>query len=323
MSVVTATYTFVGKGEDFGPRSDGMVTLHTTESPYNKLTVADAITLAKWQDRDDILGSYGRLICIDGVLRTVPDDHASGGINPSSTYFKPRSWLYDFMPREEVLNPNYFTLNLAAMGRKDYFDANGWPPEIIDGFARSIIEEEKRIGRGVVVTNHSDFQTNRSDAGQICIDLVLKRYGQLIANPEEDMTWVNAVRWYKTPQLVTFRAGTSYRLTPTLDDTGIYVAPADERRTVIGEVDGLDFGAGPLWLVIPGDNGVAKVAHSQDARDGIALGDTTALQTALDSANTRTAKVKTESAVAMRKAAQANRDLATSEEAAANYIEKL
>ena len=324
MSVVTATYTFTGKGEDFGPRADGIVTLHTTEvTDPLKTTVRDALALARWQDRDDILGSYGRLICTDGVVRTVPDDHASGGINPSSEYFKPRTWLYDFLPREEVHNPNYFTLNLAAMGRKEYFDANGWPARIIDGFARSVIEEEKRIGRGVVVTNHADFQPgNRSDAGQICIDLVLKRYGQLIASPEEDdVTWVNQVAWYKAPVLVTFRPETTYRLNPDLDDAGSYRSGLTEQRVVYGEVNGVDFGAGPKWLVIPGDGGVPKVAHSQDEVARVPLGDSTALQAALDSANTRTATVKTTAASFIRKLGKANTDLATGAEAGAQSIE--
>lgn len=284
MSAITAVYTFSGVGEDFGPRADGIVTLHTTESVATRNTVADARLVAAWQDRSDILGSYNRLICTDGILSTVPDDHASGGMNPSSNGFKPRAWLYDFLDADEIANPNYFSLQLAAVGQKAYFDANGWPPQIIDGMARSIIDEERRIKRGVVVTNHADFQPppNRSDAGQICIDLVMARYAQLKALPdtaqEDEMTWVNQVAWYKTPVLVTFRPGTTYRLTPTLDDTGIYVSGVEEKRTVIGEVNGVDFGAGPKWLVIPGDGGVPKVAHSQDETARVPLADVTALQ---------------------------------------------
>ena len=182
MTVVTATYRFSGVGEDFGPRASGMVTLHTTEpSDPLKTTVWDALALARWQDRDDTVGSYNRLICSDGVVSTVPDHHASGGINPSSAGFKPRAWLYDMVDAGEIRNPNYFTLNLSAMGRKAHFDANGWPDRIIDGFARSIIEEEKRIGRRVVITQHADFQPppNRSDVGDIATALVKARYAVL------------------------------------------------------------------------------------------------------------------------------------------------
>lgn len=182
MSAITHTYTFTGKGEDFGPRADGMVTLHTFEpTDPLKTTIRDAIAGAKWQDRDDILGSYNRIVCTDGVLSTVPDHRASGGINPGSADWAPRAWLYQYLDADEIANPNYFTLNLCAMGRRAYFDSNGWPPAIIDGFARSILDEERRIGRSVVVTNHADFQRNRSDAGSIAIDLVMKRYAQLKA----------------------------------------------------------------------------------------------------------------------------------------------
>lgn len=182
MTVITARYTFSGVGEDFGPRADGIVTLHTTEpTDPLKTTVRDGLALARWQDADSVAGSYNRLICTDGVVSTVPDDHASGGINPSSSGFRPRAWLYDVLDADEVRNPNYFTLNLAAMGRKAHFNTYGWPTRIIDGFARSIIEEEQRIGRNVVVTQHADFQPppNRSDAGDIAIALVKLRYAEL------------------------------------------------------------------------------------------------------------------------------------------------
>jgi hypothetical protein len=179
VSVVTHTYRFSGLGEDFGPRASGIVTLHTWEGPYNALTVADGIELLKWQDDGTVLGSYNRVCCVDGVISAVPDDHASGGINPGSRAWAPKAWLYNFLDADEIANPNFFTLNLVALGSKAWFDANEWPPQIIDGFARSIIEEEKRIGGPVVVTNHSDFQTNRSDAGQKAMDLTMARYAEL------------------------------------------------------------------------------------------------------------------------------------------------
>lgn len=271
--MIRTTFRFTGAGEDFGPRADGLITAHSTQSPYNKLTVADAIVLARWQDRADVAGSYNDLICIDGILECMPPSHASGGINPASASFVPEPWLYDLMSREMVHNPNYFTRNVSFMGDCDWFDANGWPPQMIDNFVTVMLEEEARIGSRTILTDHEDFQLNRHDAGPIANALIRKRYAERTAQ-EDDMTWVNNVRWYKTPALVTFRPGTSYRLAPDLDDTGVYVSTANEQRTVIGEVDGLDFGVGPLWLVIPGDGGVAKVAHSQDEVSRTAFGAT-------------------------------------------------
>lgn len=190
MSVVTQRYTFSGSGEDFGPRKGaGIIILHTFENsdPF-KNTMRDALAGAIWQDRNDVLGSYNRLIAVDGVLGCVPDDRISGGVNPGSIYFKPRPWLYEHLPPHVVRDPNSYALQLCAMGQKAYYDTNGWPPPIIDGYARSIIEEEQRIGHGVVVANHADFQPppGRYDAGQIAVDLVMKRYEELTRS-EDDM----------------------------------------------------------------------------------------------------------------------------------------
>lgn len=180
MTAITHTYLLTGADEDFGPRRGGLVILHTTESSPTRNTIQDAMIVAKWQDRSDVLGSYNRLIATDGVLSTVPDNRASGGVNPGSAYFAPRSWLTDILPRSVVFDPNAYALQLSAVGQRLWFDTNGWPDEIIDGFARSIIDEEERIGSGVVVANHADFQPgNRSDAGSIAIKLTMQRYEEL------------------------------------------------------------------------------------------------------------------------------------------------
>lgn len=182
MGVVTAERLFTGVGEDFGPRKGTLLfTLHTTEnSDPLKNTVRDAIALATWQDRDDTLGSYNRLICTDGVLRTVPDDHASGGVNPGSAYFSPRPWLWTMLPAEAVRDPNAWGPNLSAMGQRAWYDINGWPAAIIDGFARSIIEMTPP-GVNPVISNHADWQPgNRTDAGN-ALALVMTRLEQLEA----------------------------------------------------------------------------------------------------------------------------------------------
>jgi hypothetical protein len=258
-----------------------MVTLHTFENndPL-KNTMRDALAGAIWQDRQDVIGSYGRIISVDGVLLTVPDDHASGGINPASSAFNPEPWLFEIgLPREAIYNPNYFTLNLCAMGQCDWYDANGWPPGIIDGFARSIIDEERRIGRGVVVTNHMDFQDNRHDAGAICIDLVMKRYQQLTAAPpEEDMPLVNF-----TP-IVNRRAiiakGAAARSQPAFDrndyDAGLIATEPNQRtRTAVAWVDGTNltlrdgtvYDARKRWLLTDSDSHGAIFYHERDVVD--------------------------------------------------------
>lgn len=186
MSAITETYTFSGAGEDFGPKKgNGIITLHTFEpSDPLKTTMRDARAGAIWQDRHDVLGAYNRIIAVDGVLGCVPDDRISGGMAAGAPEYRPLAWLFERLPANKVWDGNAYSQQLCAMGRRAYFDLNGWPAGIIDGYARSIIDEEERTGltldAGLVLTNHSDFQPgNRSDAGPIATQLVLQRYAEL------------------------------------------------------------------------------------------------------------------------------------------------
>ena len=186
MSVVTARYTFSGSGEDFGPRKGRrLVVLHTFEnSDPLKNTMRDALAGAIWQDRNDVLGAYNRIIAVDGVLGCVPDENIAGGMAAGTSVYKPLPWLYNLLPAYVVNDGNSYSLQLCAMGQRAYYDANGWPQEIIDGFAWSIIEEERDTGTEMVVANHADFQPgNRTDAGG-ALDLVMERIPQLLALPE-------------------------------------------------------------------------------------------------------------------------------------------
>ena len=192
MSAITQRYVFSGSGEDFGPRKGRLfVALHTFEnSDPTKNTMRDALAGARWQDADNVIGSYNRLIPVDGVLGCVPDERSSGGINPGSAAWNPDPWLYQYLPAYAVNDPNAYCLQLCAMGQRLYYDTNGWPPGIIDGFARSIIDEEDATGREMLVVNHFNFQDNRSDAGK-AIDLVLARIKVLRAAPRpEDLLMI-------------------------------------------------------------------------------------------------------------------------------------
>lgn len=214
MSVITGRYAFSGAGEDFGVRKDRrLVILHTFESAPDKNTMRDAIAGAIWQDRNDVLGSYNRLVAVDGVLGCVPDAHISGGVNPGSQYFAPRPWLYSQLPASVVNDPNSYALQLCAMGNRAWYDANGWPGAIIDGFARSILEEEAAADDPIVVANHADFQPgNRSDAGAIAHDLVMKRVAALRGLPDTAMEVDDLMARAWRPQTVTWttRRGGSF-----------------------------------------------------------------------------------------------------------------
>lgn len=261
-------------------RLDGWI-WHTGEEPGFTRPYA----VATWRYQLTNPGSYNfrlydRASDPRGVMLNVPYREASGGINPSSAAWAPGR--FPFL-REQLakagpcpvagcpgpyLNPTMHHLQGSFVGTTAKLDAAAAPESFLADALALIEWSEGHPDRGpapLVHSKHGHWQTNRSDCG----DWMFTR---LNGRKDEEMTWINQVRWYKTPVLVTFRPGTSYRLSPTLDDTGIYVSTIAEPRPVIGEVDGLDFGAGPLWLVIPGDGGVAKVAHSQDEMSRVPLG---------------------------------------------------
>lgn len=214
MPAITHTYRFTGAGEDFGKRADGLFIPHAVENSPLRTTVADAINVARWQDRPDVAGSYNRIICSDGILSTVPDDHASGGVNPSSADFKPPAWLYQLVDADEINNPNYFGQNVAVMGSVAHYNSYGWPDWAINGFALCWIDETQRIGRKPVLVDHDLFQTNRSDVGPIARALIETRYAELIDQfPEDDTVTDFSKAIYQQPKIVRLRKGA-----PVYDD---------------------------------------------------------------------------------------------------------
>jgi hypothetical protein len=230
VTVVTHTYRFSGAGEDFGPRlGRRLVILHTFENADpTKNKVVDALAGARWQDRDDTFGSYNRLIAVDGVVSCVPDGNASGGVNPASSFFEPRPWLYERLPVLVVNNPNAYALQLCAMGQRAYYDANGWPPQIIDGFARSILEEQAHGPQ--VISNHADFQPgNRSDAGIQAMALTLKRIAELTAQGSNVADITN----YRL-ETIRIDAAAAIRSAPATGSTVLFMTGAESTAVSVG-----------------------------------------------------------------------------------------
>jgi hypothetical protein len=265
MTVVTHRRLHTGSGEDFGPRADGFVAGHTWEG--KTLTVGTVEQFLKpggpadWQDADHILGSYNLVICSDGVVETVQWDHASGGINPGSSGFNPRAWLYGVADRDEIFNPNYFSLQLCFFVSLAYCDANGWPPYMIDAAARAWIEEEQRTGRKMTWTQHADFQPppNRFDCGDTATRLVKARYAELTDMYE----WVSNAR-PTDPFRATIGKGAYIRKGPAIGpETFDYEASADVPVVVIASVRGDPFMDSRTWYVFATDAGL-RVVHSRN-----------------------------------------------------------
>ncbi len=147
--------------------------------------------------------------------------------------------------------------------------------------------------------------------------------------PEVDpMRWVADVR--PVPPYVAL-VGAPSRTRPSPDFASTpYEIPAGTtaRLVVVGEVEGAEWPEGSgakTWKVYQSNNGGFWVFHGSQEIGAEPLTDTASgqLQAALDSANTRTATVKTEAAVFIRRLAKGNTDLATVAESGAVAIEKL
>lgn len=87
-------------------------------------------------------------------------------------------------------------------------------------------------------------------------------FGGILAE-EEDMAWQADIK-HVDPYRALIRQPATYRVAPDLTSPGGVVLPNAEWRTIIGTVKGVDFGAGPDWLVIVSANSGLKVIHSQD-----------------------------------------------------------
>ena len=244
-----------------------VATRYTTNASYHLLV---------WSEHKP-----GHVGCITYAMWIVPPDRASHSLNPANC------WKYnDSKPRAQqdtrfaevrrilgpkASDPNAGSIAVSYCGMPADLARDVQCPVFVadcrklstDLAAIPTMNDRPHFAHGWIqpITR---YEMDSAPVGGT--DLIIsKMYAAAGAPAEEDeMTWVNEVRWYKTPRRVIIRATATYRLTPDLNDAEAYVSTTDEERVIIGEVNGLDFGAGPLWLVIGGDNGVPKVVHSQD-----------------------------------------------------------
>lgn len=336
-------------------RLDGMI-WHTGEEPG--FTRAYAVKTATWQLSNPgsyNLRIYDRASDPRGVMLNVPYLEASGGINPSSTAWAPGR--YPFLERElarsgicpvrgcpgPYRNPTMHHLQVSFVGRTAALNAGDAPANFVPD-ARALIEwAEERSIRGpapLVHSAHGHWQSNRSDPGAIL--------SFVAGNQEDPMALV-----YFKPATGKVAAGTNVLTAP---NGSVATTLAGGPAVVLGELPG----GAPEWLLLcvgartddfgrelattvpdamgwiprsrftfdvspinkPYVERVGAALYSDDPIGGDAA-ELTKLQSALDTANKRTATVKTAAAASLRKGAAANRDTAAGLEAAAKNVESL
>lgn len=327
-------------------RLDGLI-WHTGEEPA--FTRAYAVSTAVWQRTHP--GSYNfrvydRASDPRGVMLNVPWLEASGGINPSSTAWAPGR--YPFLRAQlpttchvagcpgPYRNPTMHHLQVSFVGTTARLNAGAAPANfLLDALALIEWAEDHplRGPKPLVLSKHGHWQSNRSDCG----DWMYSRLA-----PETDMPTPTL---HYVPQLWRARAGgaalreQASDLAPVIArvPAGSVIFTLGENQSSIGWRLGLAGSPERLYFVkraeidplppTPRDEalytGIAEVVNARADGKPVPHGDTTQLQAALDSANKRTASVKTAGATSIRKLAAANRDLAASGEAAAKNLEAL
>ena len=166
-----------------GIRCAGLI-LHSTEGAGT--TRQDALDTARFQLTNP--GSYNWIAYDGGLLLTVPYLEASGGINPASQYWKPQPWLTSSLGTKVMSDPARYQLQVAFSGKAAEFAKGNIPASMIDNVARLVIwiEAQPWGANNLVLSAHSDYQTNRTDPGAGVIDRVLKRYTELTAPAPTD-----------------------------------------------------------------------------------------------------------------------------------------
>lgn len=175
---------------DYGPRKGTVaIVLHTTEGATGK---AGALSTATWQAnpaQNPSGGSYHYILGVDGdvvtAVKTVYREHIAGSISRR----RDSVWIADtdrellaYMGAAAVADPNSFVIAISIAGRTAYYDANGWPPALVNGLAMLIRHLEVAYNiPDIFVTNHYRFQSNRSDAGRKLTPLVMSEYQRLYA----------------------------------------------------------------------------------------------------------------------------------------------
>lgn len=207
------------------------------------------------------------------VIKIVPPNRAAHSLNPTPPTYSPTKWVQDNLGLNKA-DPNQGVYAISIAGRVADVNRYAKNPKFLAHAKRRFAELSAELDIHTRA-EHAQFNpATRTDWGK---ELTPALGGLRI---EEDLAFTNDIKAV-APFNATVRKGTSLRLSPDLTAASApWVAPDERTYTVIGEVKGVDFGAGSQWFVIvsPSESGL-KVFHSQDIIKRTPLdGDTAALE---------------------------------------------
>ena len=182
------------------PGTEGIV-FHTPENP--DISLASAIAIAKWQGTaaNTSRGSYHGIIAHDGadspatcrteshwvMVRSVPWNLAAGSLttNRDPSVWAPgrHPWIKGTLSAAAYADPNAYLQAIAISGRTAWLVANGYAPALVTVLARWVRTLEAAYKYDALLTEHRQWQLNRSDPGAGLAQKVLDRYTALFLQP--------------------------------------------------------------------------------------------------------------------------------------------
>lgn len=160
---------------------------HTTEGADSSL--ASALATIKMQSPGGSLyaggGSYSFILTDDGPVLSVPYLEAAGGLTLLRTNppWNPGRfpWLKQLLSPAAYDDPNAYLLQVCVSGKTAALPTYPKIARIVDDAARIVMwaEAQPEISDNLILMNHANWQTDRSDAGQWFLDQVLARYAVL------------------------------------------------------------------------------------------------------------------------------------------------
>ena len=171
------------------------IIFHTDEGNFEN-TIVGGKRLATWQasSANTSGGSYNFIVTKEGVVLSVPYLEASGGVTGARVagVWDVEQHVQGYLTHAAWNDPNAYLLNVCMLGKTAFYEANGWPAEMIDLAARLVIwfEDSNWGADNAFLCNHEDFQLNRSDPGQKFLPLLMERYialrkGATVIQPAE------------------------------------------------------------------------------------------------------------------------------------------
>ena len=200
-----------------------------------------------------------------GVIRIVSAARAAHSVAPQSDKYLPDAWLKTALGKWWY-DPNQAVYAVSIAGKVADVDRYAKNPRFLAHAHRRMLELRQELGLSNRAEHFRFNPLSRSDWGKTLMNALggLVTPDELPTLTESTMDWVSTMT-PTVPTRMTIRPETSIRLAPDLTEASKpWTVGKQTTVTVVGKVNGVDFGSGPLWYVYILNAGGLRVFHSQD-----------------------------------------------------------